>query len=291
MPHTRSAQAAPQDIPIGVTYICSGEHIYIENCNIRDTSDTANCMVAHPDHLTPTGMNSYTYVSRGALKKAAAHLPAAHRQALAAAKAFQQKQQDIYNANVPEGRAADEGAPARRRTSPAAHAPDRAAEKREERAMRRCVSSGRLPASCTGNSLLGAFGADGLLGAPGADKKPPPPGPDMAGVFQGAGNWRLDFIDGGVLVNCSFLSPNQEAYSLKFEGESHRAHHQHQAEAAGPHFPCRRHHHRSRPRHHPGSCRRWIHSRHFHARTHRNPKLQHHRAHERKHDTRRSGEC
>ena len=39
----------------------------------------------------------------------------------------------------------------------------------------------------------------------------------MAGVFQGAGNWRLDFIDGGVLVNCAFLSPNQEAYSLKFE--------------------------------------------------------------------------
>jgi len=36
-------------------------------------------------------------------------------------------------------------------------------------------------------------------------------------VFQGPGNWRLDFIDGGVLVNCSFLSPNQETYSLKFE--------------------------------------------------------------------------
>ena len=56
-----TAQAPPsQDIPIGVTYICSGEHIYIENCNIRDTSDNANCMVAHPDHLTPTGLNSYT---------------------------------------------------------------------------------------------------------------------------------------------------------------------------------------------------------------------------------------
>ncbi len=39
----------------------------------------------------------------------------------------------------------------------------------------------------------------------------------MAGVFVGPGNWRLDFIDGGVLVNCSFLSPNQEAYSLDFK--------------------------------------------------------------------------
>jgi len=36
----------------------------------------------------------------------------------------------------------------------------------------------------------------------------------MAGVFEGAGNWRLDFIDGGVLVNCSFLSPNQQNYRI-----------------------------------------------------------------------------
>jgi hypothetical protein len=35
-------------------------------------------------------------------------------------------------------------------------------------------------------------------------------------VFQGAGNWRLDFVDGGVLVNCSFLSPNQESYKIEF---------------------------------------------------------------------------
>jgi hypothetical protein len=36
----------------------------------------------------------------------------------------------------------------------------------------------------------------------------------MAGVFEGAGHWRLDFIDEGVLVNCAELSPNQESYSL-----------------------------------------------------------------------------
>jgi len=61
--------AAAQDIPLGVTYVCNGEHIYIENCNIRDLSDNANCMVAHPDKLLPNGMNSYTYVTRGSLKK------------------------------------------------------------------------------------------------------------------------------------------------------------------------------------------------------------------------------
>jgi hypothetical protein len=36
-------------------------------------------------------------------------------------------------------------------------------------------------------------------------------------VYQGAGGWRLDFVDGGVLVNCSFLAPNEETYSLRFE--------------------------------------------------------------------------
>jgi hypothetical protein len=92
--------AAPQDIPIGVTYICNGEHIYIENCNIRDISDNSNCMVAHPDHLTPTGMSSYTYVSRGALKKLLPTCQQPSAKQLAAAKAFQQKQQDIYNANA-----------------------------------------------------------------------------------------------------------------------------------------------------------------------------------------------
>ena len=86
----------------------------------------------------------------------------------------------------------------------------------EERAMRRCVSSGRLPATCTGNSLLGAFGQMVSQVLPSAAKEPAP-GPEIAGVFEGAGNWRLDFIDGGVLVNCAFLSPDQHSYSFDFK--------------------------------------------------------------------------
>jgi hypothetical protein len=217
-----SAQAASQDIPIGVTYICNGEHIYIENCNIRDTSDTSNCMVAHPDHLTPTGINSYTYVSRGALKKLLPTCQQPSAKQVAAAKAFQQKQQDLYNANVQKAEQQMKAPPqpAKQPGNAAQVAPPKNAE---ERALRRCVSSGRLPSSCTGNSLLGAFSSMltstlGSLGAAAPAGKAPAAGPVMAGVFQGAGNWRLDFIDGGVLVNCASLSPNQEAYSLKFEG-------------------------------------------------------------------------
>ncbi len=217
-----SAQAAAQDIPIGVTYICNGEHIYIENCNIRDTSDTSNCMVAHPDHLTPTGINSYTYVSRGALKKLLPTCQQPSSKQVAAAKAFQQKQQDLYNANVQKAEQQMK-APQQQAYQPGNAAQIAPPKNAEERALRRCVSSGRLPSSCTGNSLLGAFSGMltstmSSLGVAAPASKAPAAGPVMAGVFQGAGSWRLDFIDGVVLVNCSSLSPNQEAYSLKFEG-------------------------------------------------------------------------
>jgi hypothetical protein len=203
--------ASAQDIPIGVTYICSGEHIYIENCNIRDLSDNANCMVAHPDKLTPTGMNSYTYVSRGALKKLLPTCTQPSAKQMAAAKAFQQKQQDTYNANVQKANNQLNAA-----TQPATFGQPQKPVTPEERAIRRCVTSGRLPASCTGNALLGAFGQMLSSVLPGADKQPEP-GANMAGVFEGAGGWRLDFIDGGVLVNCARLSPNQENYSLNFK--------------------------------------------------------------------------
>ena len=47
--------------------------------------------------------------------------------------------------------------------------------------------------------------------------KEPAPGPDIAGVFEGPGNWRLDFIDNGVLVNCAFLAPDQHSHTFEFK--------------------------------------------------------------------------
>lgn len=200
--------AAAQDIPLGVTYICSGEHIYIENCNIRDLSDNANCMVAHPDKLLANGMNSYTYVTRGALKKLLPTCVQPSAKQMAAAQAFQKKQQDTYNANVKKAEDQLNAA-----NAPVQYGQPQKPVSAEDRAIRRCVTSGRLPASCTGNALLGAFGQMLSSVLPGADKAPAP-GPNMAGVFEGVGHWRLDFIDGGVLVNCADLSPNQENYTL-----------------------------------------------------------------------------
>lgn len=205
--------AAAQDLTPGLTYVCSGEKMFIENCNIRDLSDAATCMVGHPDHIQPNGLMQYTNMTRGALKKLFPTCTQPSAKQTAAAHAFQQRQQDTYNANVQKANQENDAIEARARAAmPGSPAPPKNAE---ERAMRRCVSSGRLPSSCTGNALLGAFGQmlSGVLGS-GDDKSTASAGPTMAGVFQGAGNWRLDFIDGGVLVNCSSLSPNQESYAL-----------------------------------------------------------------------------
>src|SRR5580692_1245734 len=209
--------AAAQDIKLNVTYVCSGERLFIDSCNIRDTSDTSTCMVGHPDTVLPNGLMKYTYETRGNLKKLLPTCKQPSAQELAQEEAFKKKQQEIYDANVakanpqPAARNPQAGSGNQAGMDPSQIPPPKNAE---ERALRRCVSSGRLVATCTGNGLLGAFSQMVSQVLPGADKKPQQPGPNMAGVFEGAGHWRLDFIDEGVLVNCAELSPNQESYSL-----------------------------------------------------------------------------
>lgn len=213
--------APAQDIKLNVTYVCNGERIYLESCNIRDTSDTSTCMVAHPDHLTPTGLNTYTTMTRGALKKLLPTCTQPSAQAIAAQQAFEKRQQALIDAQTPKYNSAPPRPAPPAQTGGVSYGELPPPKDPEERAMRRCVSSGRLPASCTGNSLMGMFTGmlnstlAGLTGSNPASAAPDA-GPNMAGVFQGADNWRLDFIDGGVLVNCASLSPNQESYSLNF---------------------------------------------------------------------------
>ena len=215
-----TASALAQDIPLHVYYVCNGERIFIEGCNIRDTSDNGTCMVEHPDHTNASGLAAITSETRGSLKKRLPTCQQPTAQQLAAAAAVQKKQQAIMDAN--EKKANQQLAPATQQFSQANTSGIAPPKNAEERAMRRCVSSGRLPASCTGNQLLGAFGSmlSSVMGSLGADTKPagPSAGPDMEGVYQGAGNWRLDFIDGGVLVNCGGLSPNQESYRINLAG-------------------------------------------------------------------------
>ncbi len=214
--------AAAQDIKLNVTYVCNGERIYVENCNIRDVSDTSTCMVAHPDRPTHNGIMAYTNETRGTLKKLLPTCTQPTAKELAAAEAFKKKQKELYDAAVrkanpqrnPQSQPIQPNAgTAQAAVRGAAPLPPKNAE---ERQMRRCISSGRLPATCTGNSLLGAFSQMVGQVLPSVGKEPVP-GPAMAGVFQGPGKWRLDFIDDGVLVNCSFLSPDQHSYVIGFK--------------------------------------------------------------------------
>jgi hypothetical protein len=212
--------AAAQEIKLNVTYVCAGERMYVESCNIRDLSDTSTCTVAHPDRPKHNGFMAYTNETRGTLKTLLPTCKQPTPQELAAAEAFKKKQQEIYDANVAKAN------PQLNQPQPAQSRPNQAQapqgigqvtppKNAEERAIRRCVSSGRLPATCTGNSLLGAFSQMVGQVLPSAAKEPAP-GPEIGGVFEGAGSWRLDFIDGGVLVNCAFLAPDQHSYTFDF---------------------------------------------------------------------------
>lgn len=219
-----SLSAAAQDVPIGVTFVCNDARLFIENCNIRDTSDTSRCMVGHPDTVLPNGLMKYTYETRGDLKKLLPTCKQPSAQQPAQAKAFQQKQQDLYNANVAKANqqmAAVEQQQAQQ--AAALGGPPPPPSDPQTRAMYRCVTAGRLPASCTGNALLGQLTSmigsmtSKLMG--GEDevaKAGPDSGPEMAGVFVGAGNWRIDFVTDGVLVNCAFLSPDGHRYKMNF---------------------------------------------------------------------------
>ena len=210
-------RADAQDIKLNVTYLCNGERMYVESCNIRDLSDTSTCQVAHPDRPQHNGFMAYTSETRGTLKKLLPTCTQPTAQEIAREEAFKKKQQQVYDANVakanPQAGAQNPqpGSGNQAGVNPAQVTPPKNAE---ERALRRCVSSGRPASTCTGNGLMGMFTQMVSQILPDGDKKPEQPGPNMAGVFQGAGAWRLDFIDEGVLVNCADLSPNQESYTL-----------------------------------------------------------------------------
>src|SRR5580693_3734518 len=211
--------AGAQDVKLNLTYVCGGERMYVESCNIRDLSDNATCQVAHPDRPQHNGFMAYTSETRGSLKKLLPTCTQPTAKEIANEEAFKKKQQELYDAAVakanpqPPPQAANQPNAGRAQAPVGMPAPPKNAE---ERAIRRCISSGRIPATCTGNLLLGAFSS--LVGQvmPSLAKEPTP-GPEIAGVFEGAGKWRLDFIDGGVLVNCSILSPNQQNYSISFK--------------------------------------------------------------------------
>jgi hypothetical protein len=208
--------AAAQDLQKNVTYVCGGERLVVDSCNIRDLSDTSTCMVGHPDTILPNGLMKYTNETRGALKKLLPTCKQPSADQVARAKAFEKKQNDLHEANIKKANDENDAIEARAQQVITGKKPQTA----DERAITRCITSGRLPASCTGNALLGAFSQMITSVMPSLDDNKTSAasaslaGPNMAGVFQGAGHWRLDFTDAGVLVNCADLSPDERHYNL-----------------------------------------------------------------------------
>src|SRR5271169_1909011 len=102
----QTVAASGQDVQKNVVYVCNGERLVIDSCNMRDLSDTSTCMVGHPDTVLSNGLMKYTSETRGAFKKLlpACKQPSADQ--VTRAKAFEKRQQDTYNAN--EKKANDE---------------------------------------------------------------------------------------------------------------------------------------------------------------------------------------
>ena len=203
-----SPQTRAQEIILNVTYVCSGEHIYVYGCDINDQSDKAWCSIGHPDKLK-NGMDTYTSTTRGELKKLLPTCQQPSPEQIAKHKEFEQKLQARRDAD--EKRAYDQmhaaenaPMPGQRQMTP------------EQRKINRCVTSGRLPATCTGNALVRGF--DELTGHVMSAVAPDlPPGPELSGAFGGAGNWQIDFGDRGASMKCSVLEASPYAYTVSFK--------------------------------------------------------------------------
>jgi len=202
-----SPRSRAQEIILNVTYVCNGEHIYVYGCNIRDESDSGWCSIGHPDKKKD-GMDTYTSTTRGDLKKLLPTCQQPSPEQIAKHKEFEQKLQARRDAD--EKRANDQ-----MRAANNAPFPGQRQMTPEQRKINRCVTSGRLQATCTGNALVRGF--DELTGHVMSTIAPDlPPGPELSGAFGGAGNWVIDFGDRGASMKCSMLEASPYNYTLTF---------------------------------------------------------------------------
>jgi hypothetical protein len=204
-----AAIASGQTIEMNVMYVCNGERIEIDSCNIRDTSDTSKCMVGHPDTVLKNGLMKYTYETRGDLKKLLPTCKQPSSKDVASAQAFNKKIQDQQDAAMKRAEQSNPYAVA----APAAQPP----EDPQTHAMRRCVAARRPSSVCLGNGLMNSLmpNMNSLLSsvAPGVVGKEVT-GPQMAGVFLGDGQWRLEFSEASVALSCADMRPDSHAYTI-----------------------------------------------------------------------------
>jgi hypothetical protein len=201
--------AVAQDLHMHVNYVCGGQRLYIENCNIRDLSDAGTCYVGHPDHVLPNGLMAYTTETRAALKKLLPTCKQPPADEIARAQAFEKKQADLYAANEKKANEENDAIEARAQAVITGKKPQTA----EQKALNRCVTSGRLPATCMGNTLMNPFESIVASVLPSVGG-PLPPGPHIYGNFVGQDQWRIEFDDRFSMTTCGGLDPQQQKYEL-----------------------------------------------------------------------------
>jgi hypothetical protein len=229
-----AAVASAQDIQTGVTYICNGERITIQNCNIRDLSDTSTCLVGHLDTILPNGLMKSTNETRGDLKKL---LPTCKQPTADQLKKAQDLNNKVYgqqNGQQPTNQNQAQNQP-KAQAQPAPPTPAQqqflanlaaqmqtSSQDPHTRALNRCIAAGRPPASCstgsTNKSLENvANGLAGLL-APGSSPIvfSSTNGPQIDGAYEGK-SWRLEFDgEGGVLLSCAGMHSDSHGYQVAF---------------------------------------------------------------------------
>jgi hypothetical protein len=221
------------DIQTHVTYVCNGEHLFVESCNIRDLSDNSTCMVAHPDKMRPNGFPTYTNETRGTLKKLLPTCQQPSAQSVAKVQAAQKKANDAYNAAVnppkPAAPTANnaQGQPGSA-TSVTSSNLNLSGVSSQSLTEARCVVSGRDAKLCGENELGSWFEGAIANGVNMANAMMPgsadtlkratnklPPGLEISGRYVGAGNWVMQFDDRSAMTSCGTLAPQQRFYAIE----------------------------------------------------------------------------
>lgn len=222
------------DIQTRVTYVCNGERLFIENCNIRDLSDNSTCMVAHLDKMRPNGFPTYTNETRGTLKKLLPTCQQPSAKSVARVQEAQKKANDAYNAavNAPKPITPATGTAPVNNSQQSAQFNLLGGVSDKNLAEARCVVSGRNANLCGENELGSWFQGAIANGVSMANAIQPgsadflakatnklSPGLEISGNYIGAGNWVLQFDDRSAMTSCGTLAPQQRFYTIgTFDG-------------------------------------------------------------------------
>jgi len=194
-----------------VTYICNGEHIYLEFCD-KSEADTARCTIAHPEKLYNGGV-TYSYDTKVNLRKLLPTCVQPSAEQIARQAAFEKRvkdQQDAAQKKTLAGMASAQSfAP-----------PPPTQLEREQAEIRECIEAGREPTTCMGETMSKSL--KGMM----AEVNPAmaktmanehPPGLYLTGVYKG-GNFTATFGQDGVSVSCRDLVPEGHSYTIQMNG-------------------------------------------------------------------------